>query len=149
MKKLIVGFVAAIMMAAGLVAISGTSAVAACPYTNCVDTFTSINARQIERTNRRGRTNCTKKARIQVQVRTNGNDRPSGKVQITIRNSKGQFVYNAVDRLNKWGIGYATAKLKRGQHYTIGARYERKAGSVYKDSDNVAGFFMKRKKACR
>jgi hypothetical protein len=84
MKKLIVSLLVAFLMAAGLVAASGSAASAArCPYTGCIPTDTSGKAIDVRKPG---------KVRTTFRVGTNGNVVPKGAVKIVI---KGNGVYRS------------------------------------------------------
>jgi hypothetical protein len=116
MKKIIDGLFAAIMMAAGLVAFSGSAAQAACPeYTGC-----------------------------SVTVTTEGNGRPPGRVTVTVVRGKGGYEFTDSKKYNDRTECFKTTKLNKKGNYVVKARFDRKPGSAFKDSDNRDEFKVTR-----
>ena len=88
MKRLIIGLISALLMTAGLVGVSETSATAACPsYTGCVKTYTHVTGPKVIKKGKAGR--------FCVTVTTRGNGKPRGTVTLNIKRSKGAFEYTA------------------------------------------------------
>ena len=78
MRKLVAGLLAALLMTAGMVALTSTTASAGrCPYTGCIATDTSGKAVDTKRPG---------KVRVNYKVRTRaGNTIPSGRVKVIIK----------------------------------------------------------------
>ena len=132
MKKIVAGVFASSMLAAGLVGGSTGSAVAAEPYPGSVKTFTQVSAPdELDRGDR---------ARICVKVTSNGNGRPEGKVTIRVIRSKGGFKFVDLEKYDGGKVCFRTPKLKMRGNYIVKAIFDRKAGSVWKDSDNRTEF---------
>lgn len=106
MKKLIVGLLAAFLMAAGLVAVSGTTSTAAprCPYNNCTTTNTSGKA--VSPGNSR-------RVRVNYRVRTQGNVVPRGSVKVII---KGNGVFRTLTFRYPGKSAVNFGKLPRGSY---------------------------------
>lgn len=133
MKKLIIGLFAAILMSAGLVAFSGSTATAD-PYPGTVDTTTQTNANNV----RQGR-----KATVRTDVFTAGNGTPKGHLDIVVKRDAGGFVF----RTTRWYDGTTdvvqTPKLKKKGRYTVSARFDARDGSVFKNSSDSTTFRVK------
>lgn len=137
MKKLLGVLITAIMMASGLVAFTMSSANAACPYSGCISTSTSINAPDSVKKDRR--------AKICVKVRADsGNARPKGKVTLRVDRAKGGYEWSDVRKYNDNRECFKTSRLKRKGNYVVKAVFDKKPGSRWKDSDNRAEFRVRR-----
>lgn len=137
MKKLFAVMISAVMMAGALVALTMSPSNAACPYTGCVETFTSIDApNKVKR---------GKGAIICGTVTTDGNGRPKGKLFLVVRRSKGDFKFTDVKKYNDREECFATPKLWKLGNYTIKMSFERKPGSGFKDSDATDEFRVVRR----
>ena len=137
MKKYFASLIAAIMMTAGLVAFTEGTATAACPYTGCITTYTSVDApAQVKRHNR---------ARIGVRVFTDGNGEPKGSVTIRVKRTTGGYSYINSKRYTGDKVWFTTTRLHKLGKYVVTARFDRKAGSAFKDSNNVATFRVVRR----
>ena len=132
MKKYLGSLIAAIMMAAGLVAFTGTTATAACPYTGCIETSTRVTAQNpVERFHR---------AHIDVKVTTGGNGVPKGRVTIFVRRALGGYKFTDSMVYTGGEVTFTTTKLAKLGKYIATVRFDRKAGSAFTDSDNVDTF---------
>lgn len=137
MKKMMIGLFSATLMGAGLMGVSPAPAQAACPYTGCVDTFTKISAPDtVERGD---------KARICVRVTSGGQGRPKGRVTVAVRRSMGGFHFTDSKRYDDTRECFTTGPLNRRGKYVINMRFDRRAGSGFKDSDNTADFRVVRR----
>ena len=137
MKKLLGALVAAVMMAAGLVTFAMSPANAACPYSGCVPTYTHINAPSpVEKGSRN---------RICVRVTTDGNGTPKGQVSINVVRSNGGFRF--VDSKEYTGDRecFRTPVLEKIGKYVVEAKFDRKPGSRWQDSDNRESFRVVRR----
>lgn len=128
MTKLFSALIAAVMMAAGLVAFAASPASADCPYSGCVPTSTFIKApKEVDKGDR---------AKICIHVGTDGNGQPKGTVSITVVRSKGDFRFVDSKTYNDWNECFKTPELRLRGNYVIKARFDKKPGSRWKDSDN-------------
>lgn len=128
MKKMISALFAAVMMAGGLVAFAASPASAACPYGGCIATSTFIDApEEVEK----GDT-----AKICVRVGTDGNGTAKGTVTVTVVRGKGDFKFTDSKKYNDRRECFTTPKLTMKGNYVIKARFDKKPGSRWKDSDN-------------
>src|SRR3712207_6169177 len=119
MKKLLVAMFAAVLAAAGLVGVSGGTAVADCTaYTGCVNTTTEVNAPDdgVAQHNN---------ARIRVRVRANsGNAEPSGEVKVVVRRNKDGEVYYREKKAYEGGkLVFISPDLHLRCKYTVTARF--------------------------
>ncbi len=133
MKKFLVGLIAALMVAAGFVAFSGTAANAkACPYGGCLPTYTFIDAPNKVVKNHR--------ARICVRVGSQGNGAPKGKVTIRVVRSTGGYRFIDTKSYEGGNKCFTTTKLRKLGDYSVKAIFDRKPGSRWQDSDNFDEF---------
>lgn len=107
MKKMLVGLIAAFMLAASLVAVSGGTATAArtCPYSGCVPTDTQVSAKSPKARRLRVKASVSagnkrvREGRIKIQVKGNGKYRqkifPAGNVRTTFRIRPGLYLVQA------------------------------------------------------
>ena len=139
MKKFVVGLIAALMMAAGLVAVSGASANAkACGTygSDCFRTYSHVYAPdKVVRHHR---------ATICVKVTTQGNGTPKGRVTVKVVRANGGFKWVDTKPYNGGKVCFTTPKLHKLGGYVIAETFDRKPGSRWKDSDNRAGFTVVR-----
>jgi hypothetical protein len=117
MKRLIIGLITTVLMGTGLVGVSAGAASAACPYTGCVDTHTSVT----------GPKKVTKgtAARFCVRVNTGGNGKPKGFVTLSIHRKKGHFGYTATKPFHGKRC-FGTPALTKGGYYRVRAHFEGK-----------------------
>lgn len=134
MKKIVVGLLATIMMAAGLVVGSGVSAVAqGCPYGGCPTAYTYIDAPdRVVRDHR---------ATICVKMGSQGNaEQPRGKITLRVTRAEGGYRLLRVEHYPGHEICFRTTKLRKLGDYLIKATFDRKPGTRWHDSDNHAEF---------
>jgi len=137
MQKFIASLVAAFMMAAGLVAFSGSSATAACPYTGCIKTYTKIDApAHVKRGNR---------AKIGVRITTAGNGTAKGRVTLSVKKKTGGYHFIDNKKYTGGKIWFTTTKLRKLGKYVVLATFDRKPESAFKDSDNTDAFRVVRR----
>ena len=134
MRRTFAALIAMIMMAAGLVAVSGSTATAACPYTGCVRTNTKVNADDVKR---------HRKATIVVKVTTSSNKQPKGQVTVRVKRRHGGYFFVDSTRYRGGKVYFRTDKLHKRGKYIVKAVYDRKPGSPYQDSDNRTTFRVK------
>ena len=136
MKK-IIGLLSALLMAAGLVGVSGGPANASdcTSYTGCVNTTTEVNApnRDVAQDNN---------ARIRVRVKANaGNAEPTGEVKVVVRRKKDGEVYYREKKAYEGGkLVFITPELHLRGKYLVTARYKPTAGSVFHRSRGTDSF---------
>lgn len=138
MTKFYSTLIAAVMMAAGLVAFGTSPANAACPYSGCIPTSTVINAPH--------RVHKGDRAKICIHVGTDGNGQPKGRVTITVVRGKGGFEFTDSKKYDDSKECFKTPKLRKKGNYIIKARFDKKPGSRWKDSDNRAEFRVVRRR---
>ena len=127
MKKFLGLMVSGLMMAGGLVAFA-SPAHAACPYSGCIDTSTFIKAPdEVDKGYR---------AKICIHVGTDGNGQPKGQVTVTVVRGKGGFEFTDSRKYNDWNECFKTPRLTQKGKYVIKARFDKKADSQWRDSDN-------------
>ena len=141
MKKYLAGLIAAFMLAAGLVTVSGelagatpAAATRACKptkYVQCPATKTS--ASPSSKSIKKGKT-----ATVAVTVKAPGNVKPKGTVTITI---KGPGVNKTIKvAYNGKSVKYTTPKLKKKGTYTVTIKF---SGTNAKDSTTKATIKVK------
>ena len=124
MKKLIVGLVAAVMLAAGLVSASGTTASAAAYPGSCATTTSAIGLGPYKG-----------KAKVFVRVLSNRCGKPKGKIDFTFVN-KGNG--NSLHFRRDYSGGertYTFKSLNRGRYSAL-VTYLPPTGSMFKPSTN-------------
>ena len=134
MKRLIIGLIAAVLMGTGLVGISAVTASAACPYTGCVNTNTSVS----------GPSKVIKgeSARFCVNVGSAGNGKPKGTVTLSIHRKKGKFGYTATKPYHGERC-FGTPSLRKGGYYRVRAHFEGKG--AFRNSNSWTSFVVRRK----
>jgi hypothetical protein len=141
MKKLIAAIFVALLTTAGLVATSAGTAQAACPYTQCVATKTTVTAPATVK--------AGKKASISVRVKpTSGSAQPVGKVVVTIKKVGGGFK-QTVSKTVSGGkaVAIVTKRLTKPGKYTVTAAYAPQSGSLFKASQGSKSFRVVRRSA--
>jgi len=131
MKKLIIGLFAAILMGSGLVAFTGGSAIAACPYTGCVSTNTVVfGDTSLERGDR---------PVSHVKVKTDGNATPKGSIKMIYDRVKGGFHRTKTVDYNGGKIQVVGPRLKKLGRYIVTAKFIPNEGSVFgRSSDSYS-----------
>ena len=132
MKRLIIGLISALLMTAGLVGVSETSATAACPYTGCVKTYTHVTGPKVIKKGKAGR--------FCVTVTTRGNGKPRGTVTLNIKRSKGAFEYTATKPYHGKRC-FGTPILTKGGYYRVRAHFEGKG--AFGNSNDWTSFVVR------
>jgi hypothetical protein len=136
MKKLIIGLFAAILMGSGLVAFTGGSAVAACPYTGCVDTTTNASGdTSLERGDRPVTT---------VKVKTDGNATPKGDIKMIYQRVKGGFYRTKTVSYSGGKVEITGPRLKKLGRYTVTAKFIPNDNSVFARSSDSYSLRVRR-----
>lgn len=138
MRKLVSGTAAAVMLTAGLAATSGSTATAVAPYPHSVPTATKVSAPdRIERGER---------LRFGVNVVTQGNADPKGRVLVVVKKLNSDIKWKDTAFFKGLKLRFVSPELKRRGKYIVKARFDAKAGSVWKDSDQIAAFRVTRRR---
>ena len=136
MKKLIAALFAAVLMAAGLVVATGSTASANCDpthYAGCVPTKTKITAP--------GAVPKGKKATLCVTVKAKGsNATPTGKVVIKLKRNQGGYFFKSSGAYSGGEVCVKSGKLNAKGGYTATAKFKSPAGSVFQNSSGSVGF---------
>ncbi len=135
MQRMFAGLIVMLMMAAGLVGVSGSSANAACPYTGCIRTNTRVNADDVEQHRR---------ATIVVRVTTSSNRQPRGQVTVRVKRRHGGYFFLDSTIYRGGKVYVRTDRLHKPGKYIVKAIFDRKPGSPYRDSDNRTTFRVRR-----
>lgn len=135
MRKLISGVAAVVTLTAGLA--TGGTAGAVAPYPHSVPTSTKIKAPDaIERGER---------LRFRVNVTTQGNADPKGRVLVVVKKLNGTFKWKDTAYFQGLNLRFVSPELERRGKYLIKARFDAKAESVWKDSDQLVAFKVTRR----
>lgn len=134
MKRLIIGLIAAVMMCAGLVGVSSTSANATCPYTGCVKTKTKVTVPNAPV--KKGH-----KAKVCVRVTTNGNGTPKGRVTATVvKKSDGALMWSRTKQYKGGKLCFTTPKLMKKGEYSARGVFAPYSSSVFGSSRGSTTF---------
>jgi hypothetical protein len=136
MKKLIAGLFAALLTTAGLVAVTSTSAQAAC--TQYVCNATTTDSKPSSKNVQAG-----KPVKAKIGVDTRGNVRTSGTVTITIT-GPGGFEKTITKKVSGKDINVALGKFKKAGKYKVAVAYVGDEG--FRDSKDSFAFTVKAKK---
>jgi hypothetical protein len=128
MKKLMVGLLAAFLMTSGLVALSASSAIAACPYTGCFET-------EVSRAKTSSPSPGTARVVYKVTTVDPGNAVPRGKVKVIIKSANG--VVRTKTSPYPANTAAVFSNLRKGK-YTVIVKFIPAASSVYGPSDRSA-----------
>ena len=137
MKRMIVGIATATLIGGGFAAVSAESASAACPYTGCVPTTTRVEVTNAPLS--RG-----DKAKICVSVSTTGSGAAVGRVNVSVKRTKGGFRYLDSKTYNDERECFTTQKIKKLGKYVVRANFEAKSGSAFGDSDQYTAFKVRK-----
>lgn len=141
MKKLIASIFVAVLMTAGLVATTTSTANAACPYTSCVATEVKL-ARPLE-------VKKGQRAHMKVDVvAQSGNAEPVGRVTLIVKKVGGGFFQKTVKSVSGGDpVGFVTKRLFKTGRYTATAVYAPRSGSVFKGDAITKAFKVVRRSA--
>lgn len=134
MKKFVVSLVAALLVAAGAVVVSGATASArACQfYGGCPHTYSQVDVpKKVLRHHR---------ATICVKVTTQGNGKPKGRVTVKVVRASGGFSWVDTKGYDGGRVCFTTPKLHKRGGYSIAETFDRKPGTRWRDSDTHAEF---------
>lgn len=137
MKKFFAAFLIVAMTALGLVATTGGTASAACPYSACIDTTTTPSAKPVIRVGKHGH--------VKVVVSAAGNALPTGTVTVTVTRVKGGYVSTKTRKYNGKKIRVKTATITKKGFYKVVATYNPPANSVFNPSTGTVKFKAKKK----
>ena len=139
MKKLLSAIIATALMGLGLVAVSAQPASAACPYTACINTATSVRTPATKR--------AGKSVPIKVIVVAPGNATPRGVVKVEVfRYGKKKYTSNLPYAGGQ--ITFVTQTLKKGIH-VVNVTFTPDPGTVWNASSASTSFKIKKKKRRR
>lgn len=137
MKKLMLGLLVAFLMSTGLVAFSSTQASAACPYTGCFATTTSLQGPV------NGPVTTKKRATFKVTVKGRGtNAKPRGTATVRVSGKR-----SFAQQVTVPASGVATFKLRKlvKGTYRVRVTYSPNGNSPFKGSaSGVKTFTIKR-----
>ncbi len=132
MKKILSAIILTALVGFGLVAVTSAPANAACPYTACINTTTTV------------KTPAQRQARKSVPVKVNvtapGNAIPQGTVTVGItKNGKG--VYQSSQPYLGGRVTFVTQSLKKGT-YNVTAYFTANPSSVFNSSQASTSFVI-------
>lgn len=133
MKRLIIGLISALLMTAGLVGVSSTSASAVCPYTGCVKTATKVTVPNSP-------VKKGKKAKVCVSVKTDGNGNPRGRVGIIVKRTNGGYSFLNNKPYSGGKVCFKTTKIKKTGRYVVRATFSPGASTPFGASKNSTVF---------
>lgn len=132
MKRLMIGFATATLLGGGFAAVSAGTASAACPYTGCVPTNTTVTVPNAPVA--KGGT-----AKICVKVTTSGSGKAKGRVNIAVKKRSGGPVF-ADSKKYDGKTCFRTGKLTKPGKYLARATFQASSKSPFGDSDNSTVF---------
>ena len=139
MKKFLSGLIVALLMAAGLVAISGHSAQAA---RGCSNQYVPCQATKVKGTAPKA-VQAGKPVKVQVKVSAIGNVKPSGSVTITIK-GPGGFSKTIKAKVKNGKVAANLGKLTKAGKYKVTTTFAGDEG--FRDSKSTATITVKKKK---
>ena len=137
MRKFLGALVVAVMMAASLVAFSGSPAQAACPYTGCIRTSTHATAP--------AKVHKGDRARVKVRVTARGNAHPKGRVMIKITRRGGGYSFVDVAPYSGGTLTFKSGHLKKKGKYIVTVFFKKNPGSRWLSSSDGTSFRVKRR----
>jgi hypothetical protein len=141
--KTLAGLITALLMAAGLVAVSAPPASAACnSYSGCVDTSTTASAPKKVKKPRRA-TVCGSVRAIA------SNAKPRGTLRFTVTRNLGKFQFSKTVPYQGGKMCVVTKKLKKTGGYTVRVVYTPGKNSIFNPSSGATGFDVVKKKKRR
>ena len=139
MKKFLSGLIAALLMAAGLVAISGHSAQAA---RGCTNQYVPCQSTKVKASGAKT-VNAGKPAKVQVKVSAIGNVKPSGKVTIKVT-GPGGFSKTIKVTVKNGKVDANLGKLTKAGKYKVSLNFAGDEG--FRDSKSSTTITVKKKK---
>jgi hypothetical protein len=133
--KTLIGLFTALLMAAGLAAVTTSPATAAAcnSYSGCVDTNTTASAPKVV-AKRRKATVCGTVTAVA------SNATPRGQLRITVTRNRGKFKFAKTVPYDGGKMCAVTRKLKKTGGYTVNAAYIPQNGSIFNPSSGATGF---------
>ncbi len=133
--KTVIGLITALLMAAGLGAVTAPAATAAAcdSYSGCVDTSTTASAPRVV-AKRRKATVCGTVAAVA------SNATPRGQLRITVTRNRGKFRFAKTVPYNGGKMCAVTKKLRKTGGYTVLVAFLPQQGSIFNPSSGSAGF---------
>jgi hypothetical protein len=132
--KTVVGLFTALLVAAGLVAVTGSPASAACDsYSGCVDTTTRASAPKVV-VKRKRATVCGTVTAVA------SNATPRGDLRITVTRNRGRYLFTKTIPYSGGKMCTLTKKVKKTGGYTVDVAFRPNGGSIFIPSCGSAGF---------
>ena len=133
--KTLTGLFTALLMAAGLMAVSTPAATAAAcnSYSGCVDTTTTASAPKVV-AKRRKATVCGTVAAVA------SNATPRGELRIVVTRNRGKFRFAKTVPYEGGKMCAVTRKLKKTGGYTVNVAYVPANNSIFNPSSGSTGF---------
>lgn len=137
MKKLFVAVLVPLLVALGLVVTTTSPATAACPYTACVNTSTTVSAKSPLANGQ--------KAKVKVTVKAPSSNVPvAGTVDVTVKRAKGGFSVTFSKAYTGKTLKFKTSRLKQAGKYTVTATFTPGSTSVFNPSSSSTTFKVKK-----
>lgn len=135
MKKFISAIIMTALVGLGLVAFTSTPAQAACPYTACINTTTTVKAPAQKR--------APKSVPIKVSVAAPGNAVPQGTVRVVVtKASNGRVKFDSTLPYAGGQVQFITQSLRKGT-YGVTATFNANPQSVFNSSSASTSFVVK------
>jgi hypothetical protein len=135
MKKLIAAIAAAFLLMLGLTAVTEAPASAACPYSACINTTTTVDAPRKVRAHR--------SVPLSVRVVAPGNATPTGTVTVTVTRH-GSAKYTSTQAYVGGTITFITQGFRHGR-YSVTAVFNPSANSVFNGSSDKTKVQVKKR----
>lgn len=133
MKRLLIGIATATLLGGGLAAVSAETANAACPYTGCVPTNTTVTVPNAP-VAKGG------KAKICVKVATSGSGKARGQVNVSVKKRSGTGLVFTDSKKYEGKTCFRTGPLTKPGKYIVRASFQASSKSPFGDSDNSTVF---------
>jgi hypothetical protein len=135
--KTLIGLFTALLMAAGLVAVSSPPASAACnSYSGCVKTTTKASAPS--------KVSKRRKATVCGSVKAvSSNATPRGNLRFTVTRNGGKYSFARTIPYGGGKMCVVTTKLRKPGRYTVRVAYLPQKNSIFNASSDSAGFKVK------
>jgi hypothetical protein len=136
LKKVFLSLLVTWALALGVVTATGERAAAACPYSGCINTTTTVSVP--------AKVTPRLRARIKVTVSTPGNVTPYGTLTVTVYRH-GAVKYHATVPYPGGLVAFSTKRLRKGR-YLVTVVFTPPVTSVFTGSSSSARFKVKKRR---
>ena len=134
MKKIATSLLVALLMTAGLLTVTATSAQAVCTrYAGCVDTRTLASGPKVVAKNRRP-TVCGQATSVGSTIK------PFGSLRFTVTRNRGKYKFSKTVPYYGGKTCVRTRKVKKTGGYTLHVAFVPRNGSLFNSSSDSDGF---------